>query len=786
MIMKAKNFQLILQIGTILSFFTLFLFTSDLLFPYITGRQLVFNVLVEMMLPFYVILIWRYRQYRPKKNLVGIALLSYLFVILVSCFFSVDFNLSFWGDAERMLGWFHLSHYFVFFFYLLSAWRSSKDWYNLLAFFVVLGVILSLVYLGGDNRIGNTAYLSGYLLFNLFLALILFVKTKTYFRFIWLLSLVPIFLALYQARTSGAFFGLAFAIALLLILLGVLMERKTYRLWTLGALVVFVVVILGVFSQRNTDWFQSHRLLSGLTFEKNTFQTRLVSWEGAAKEIPNNLLLGVGYGNYAHIFDKQFNSRFLDYARTETYFDRAHNNLIDITATTGVLGLITYLSIFIALFYYLWHLLKKRGFRIKNNENVNYSVKEILLIVALLMAYFVQNLAIFDTQSTYLSLMLVLAYIVFLAESELIVNDEGVKESYFYKPLTSAMKFVFIALTVFSLFLISINYRTAGLFASSVEAYSTVVRTEVSLGMEKYREALKINSPIKRDARSMMINHFNKNKDLFSDLPTDEMVENVNYIISLAYENVLYNPLNAKTNLHLSQVLETASRLFVSEEESEELLLQSLEAIKRSIKSSPERAPLYLSKAQVYLSLEDYDAVEENIKMAISLNENIPDGYCLLSQIYLALDNKEDAYSYLNECIKRDGLDNISLDSLLIQGLQRYQENENYDKSLLILDRLEDLKPDDPAVYFELMKLNLYIDDKEESIIASEKLVELVEGIEEASSIYIQIANEELASDRVEHAITAVETAAIIDPSLESDLEDFISELKKEGMIEEN
>jgi len=784
--MKAKNFQLILQIGTILSFLILFLVSSNFLFPYITSKQIVFNVLVEMMLPFYVLLIWRYRQYRPKKNLVGFALLSYLLVILISSFFSVDFSLSFWGNAERMLGWFHLSHYFLFFFYLLAAWRDSKQWYNLLAFFVFLGVILSFVYLGGDNRIGNTAYLSGYLLFNLFLSLVLFVKSKGYLRYVWLLSLVPIFMALYQARTSGAFFGLAFSIALLLILLGLLMKKRIYRIFTLGALFVFIVSILIVFSQREADWFQDHRLLSGLTFDKNTFQTRLVSWEGAAKEIPNNLLLGVGYGNYAVIFDKQFDSRFLDYARTETFFDRAHNNLIDITATTGILGLITYLSIFIALLYYLWHLLRARGFKIESQENKNYSVKEILLLVALLAAYFVQNLAVFDTQSTYLSLMLVLAYIVFLAERELVVKDEGVKETYSYKPLTPTMKFVFLILTVLSVFLISINYRTAGLFTSSVDAYSKVVSGEVALGMQNYKESLKINSPIKRDARSVMINYFNENPQIFDNLSTEEMIDNIDYIISLARQNLKYNPLDTKANLHLSQTLETSARLVSQEEKREEYLSLSLEAINKAIESSPQRAPLYLSKAQTLLGLEDYDRVIENIEKAISLNKNLPDGYCHLAQIYLALDRREMVFDNLAKCLERDGTDKISLDNLLIEGLEHYKENEDYEKALQILERLEQLKPDDPAVYFELIKINLYLNNKEESVVAANKLVELEASIEKASSIYIQLANEELTNDRIEYAIIAAEIAAELEPSLEAALDDFISELKKEGMIEDN
>lgn len=72
----------------------------------------------------------------------------------------------------------------------------------------------------------------------------------------------------------------------------------------------------------------------------------MISWRGAVKDFHNHPVIGVGFGNYAIIFDKMFDSKFYNYATGDTYFDRAHNNLIDIASTTGLVGLITYLSIF--------------------------------------------------------------------------------------------------------------------------------------------------------------------------------------------------------------------------------------------------------------------------------------------------------------------------------------------------------------------------------------------------------------------------------------------------------
>jgi O-antigen ligase len=77
------------------------------------------------------------------------------------------------------------------------------------------------------------------------------------------------------------------------------------------------------------------------------------------KDFPNHPWFGVGFGNYASVFDRYFSARFYEYTRSETYFDRAHNNLIDIVSTTGIVGLLAYLSIFVAVAIYLLKLIKK-------------------------------------------------------------------------------------------------------------------------------------------------------------------------------------------------------------------------------------------------------------------------------------------------------------------------------------------------------------------------------------------------------------------------------------------
>jgi FtsH-binding integral membrane protein len=128
--MSPKTYLRILQGGIALSLLAILFVFKELLFPYITSKQLPFNIIMEFLFVIWLVFIMRYPKYRPKKNLITYGLIAYFLAILASCVVSVDFNLSFWGDAERMLGFFHLAHFLVFYLVIITAFRNWKDWQN--------------------------------------------------------------------------------------------------------------------------------------------------------------------------------------------------------------------------------------------------------------------------------------------------------------------------------------------------------------------------------------------------------------------------------------------------------------------------------------------------------------------------------------------------------------------------------------------------------------------------------------------------------------------------------
>ncbi|HPW05915.1 MAG TPA: hypothetical protein PLA05_03080, partial [bacterium] len=270
--MSAKSYQRILQFGVFASLGVIFLLFGNLLFPYISSKQLVFNILMELLLPFWLVLIWKFPEFRPQKSWITWGLIAYLAAILLSSFTGVDFNLSFWGDVERLLGVFHVFHFFLLYLYLITAFRRREDWYWLLSASVLVAAVEAIIIIRGEaiGTIGNTAYVSGYMLFNLYFAVILLLRTAGKWQWPFYVAIVLMLMAFFKADTSGAIIGLAGSLALLLFLFGLLATKKRVRRWSWLILVVVIVGVVALFSQYQQPWFQANPILHDLSFNKNT------------------------------------------------------------------------------------------------------------------------------------------------------------------------------------------------------------------------------------------------------------------------------------------------------------------------------------------------------------------------------------------------------------------------------------------------------------------------------------------------------------------------------------
>ena len=684
--MNSKFYLRFLQIGAIASLVIVFFTFSDLLFPYITSKQLSFNILTEVLLLVWAIFIWKFPTYRPKKSLMTWGVIAFLIAILWSCSYSVDPILSFWGDAERMLGVFHIIHFFFLYLVLISVFRSYEDWQILFGSSVIIATIVSFLGIIGNvySTIGNTAYVSGYIIFNLYFCALLFYRAKEKsWRWFLLIPAIIMLIEFSRTHTSGAIIGLGASILFVVFLIGVLHQSKNVKLAAWGALVISVSALVLIFSQQNTVWFQNS-FLKNLTTQKYTFQTRLVSWEAAAKDFHNHPWFGVGFGNYASVFDRYFDAKFYNYSRGETYFDRAHNNLIDIVSTTGIFGLLAYLSIFVAVAIYLRRLIKR--------DPRNF---EPLIIVGLFTAYFIQNLAVFDSLVTYTGLMISLAYVYYLT------NPETEKETEKKMPEFTALIVGGILVLILTNYC---NIRPWQTFQGVINGYSAISQGELVNGIAIYKDAFKNNTPLDRDGKTALLNSLLTASNSLAHLSESDRNDILTYAISLAEENLTNNPQDSLMQLQRSQVYSLAFNLTNSGEYYD----NALKAVDASIAASTQRIPVYFMKANILLSKQKYDEALTVINSTIEFNPEFPDAYCqlfrvnTLKAVAMKTNKKSDAeiklvtnnaWSNGDKCVDLNGSETLGMSKDFLVLLEHYYEGKDWAHALIMAKQLVVFQP---------------------------------------------------------------------------------------------
>ncbi len=437
----------------------------------------------------------------------------------------------------------------------------------------------------------------------------------------------------------------------------------------------------------------------------------MISWKAGLKDLKNHLILGTGHGNFAITFDKYFDPTFYNYTRGETYFDRAHNNVIDIASTSGLLGLFTYLSIFIALAYYL----------LMGYKNGKINTHEFIIISCLVIAYFVQNLAVFDSLVTYMAIMMVLAYVYWLNvsnEEPEVVHDIALNNNEIY---TIAGVGVLMLVIMFQF-----NIKPWQMLQGTIDGQRLWSQKQIVATVDVYKNALAKNTVLDRDSRTSLIRLFISNPAVLNQIDKAKAEEILDFLIDESEKNLDYNQQDSLSQMMHAQLLNTAARFYQSKPDKyAHDIDRALEAIDTSVAASPGRIPIYFQKAQIQLSANQPDEAIETLKYAITLNEDYYDTYCHLSRMYFYQSNEDDGFKYLDECVDRNGAKLLQPEVSVKAYINHYVEAGEWERVLKLSKRLTDLTPKSVEAWINLAKLEANIGNKEAAKTAAEKAIEI-------------------------------------------------------------
>ena len=118
----------IIKIGLFIVPFIPLYVSRVLFFPYITGKAFAFRILVEIAFATWLFLAIFYKEYRPKKSALLIALSAFILIVTLATIFGVNPYKSFWSNYERMEGLVTYLHLFAYFLVNFLAFVGNFCW----------------------------------------------------------------------------------------------------------------------------------------------------------------------------------------------------------------------------------------------------------------------------------------------------------------------------------------------------------------------------------------------------------------------------------------------------------------------------------------------------------------------------------------------------------------------------------------------------------------------------------------------------------------------------------
>ncbi len=647
-------------------FVPLLVLPMSFIFPFIVPKILVFRSLVEIMIAGYILLlIINWKEFKPKFTLLNLALAAFFASFTASTFIGVDPYHSFWDNHERMLGLFTIFHYVAYYLVCSSVFKTWEDWKKALKVFLSAGSIAmfigiiqhfkSGILLNQDidrvaSTLGNSIYVGGYGLFLMFVSFLLFIKENNkIWKWLEVAGGVLALFGMFFSGTRGSILGLVAGLGIaVLSYIIVLRDFPKTRKILVGVAVGGVAMISLLYVFRQTSFVQSipavnRTINTSFTSVKNS--PRWIAWEVAVESWKQKPVFGWGPNNFFYAFNAHYQSRSLEYGYGETWFDNAHNIIMNTLAVQGALGLVSYLFIFLAA------ILMMVMSRMRKVLDLHVTVVGISFLVA----HLVQNVTVFENPTSYLYFMFWLAMVGTLAAKPAevavaMVKNNNVKPSNMVPDKTIKMGGVTTALAFTFLIIFIFNIQPARANMKSLEALK-FLSYQPEKGVEMMKEALAFNSPhiddIRSDLTRTVISVLGDEK---SKLSKEKNLE----VFTLAYEamqaNVLLHPYDIRNYLTLGQLSQVGYTLtgdikYIGEYGT------NLE-IARTY--SPKRQQIIYNIANFYLQIGKNDEATKLLQETIDDDPKIAEGYWRLAYTYKLIGKLDKAKEVLDLATERN------------------------------------------------------------------------------------------------------------------------------------
>ncbi len=704
--------------------FIVFLVPSGMFFPFIVGKGFAFRIIVEILFGLFVALAFVDKEYRPKVSWLSKSILLFMAVMLVADLLGQNPFKSIWSNYERMEGFMLILHLGMFYFVTSSVLKTKEIWnwfFNTTIFASVLMSFYGLLQLAGaitisqggarlDGTLGNSAYMAIYLVFHIFLSAYMMVSgfNKTFHKWIYGSIIFLETLLLYYTATRGAILGIIGGI----ILTGIVLawkekENKTLRkvgYYTLAGVAVFIVGFLLI---KNTAFVKNSPVLgrfSTMSVSELQTQGRYFVWPMAVKGIAERPLLGWGQENFNFVFNKYYNPGLYG---QEEWFDRTHDLILDWLIAGGILGFLSYVSIYVALFYLIWR--KKSTLKLLQKS----------ILTGLVSAYVFHNIFVFDNLISYIIFFSVLAYVHFMATDE--DQHEHVSKFYTFKFSGDVLYYIVLPLvgvaTLGMIYFVNVPAIMAN--TTLIQAMSPQNEGGVEKNLELFKKVFSYNSLGSSEALEQMTQiavKINSAQQVSAETKTA-----FNDFAKLQIEKKLAStPTDARylvfAGSYYNQMgqYETAAKY-----------------LERAIVESPKKLSIHFELGSSYLGLRETQKAYDLFKRAYELRPDAPEAQVIYAVGAIYAKDTETAqkmFSIIPE-------EKLNSDTRILKALI---DVGSYDMAITIINKRLEVNPADLQSEYNLAEVYLRMGQKQKATTVIRKMIEQEPRFKEQGETFIK------------------------------------------------
>lgn len=371
------------------------------------SKIVLFRVLLLLLLLISGLLLIKYKLVINRGGINSFKPLIFLFIFLgVSLIFSSDFNISWFGSYGRFEG---LNSWILYLLWMILIWiyleiSPDQKWHSIVYFLkvaVISGFTVSLyavlqifgidfvswsepAHLTGRtiSSLGQPNYLASWLVLVIPInAYLIYQSNKVGLKFFW--SFVGILNLIALLSTGSRAIFIVFLLISFIWLIYFFaktkkLSRKNIYLTTTVALILGGVFL---FSLASNNYSRFEELTN---LKKGSASDRFILWRSGFSAFLQKPLFGYGLDNQSQAYFPRYEVDWALYSPPSVYSDRAHNLILDILLSVGLLGLI----FFIYFYYWIFKNLKIASKDSNNNYLPFFLVWSLQLYLAALMFNF--------------------------------------------------------------------------------------------------------------------------------------------------------------------------------------------------------------------------------------------------------------------------------------------------------------------------------------------------------------------------------------------------------------